>query len=254
VHGNDGLNRKVHVTASATKTPSNICYGAHFQTDIKRKDFGNMTHFNAYVLVPGDTKDVEATVSDLMASYDANLESIPYPRECECVYDSALKKLERGQHAMNGKVQGPVIEFKKDAFEKAGPELIQKLEFLRLGSPYAACGNCSGSGISTTSHNYATEWDGWEIVPNVTAGALKGCIEGNAYIRSDQSHVPVKVLNLDKVPPPRSVVTPDGVWHSYRKYIWFSNAAITDENWEHTFKNLLAAHPDAALVVVDYHI
>ena len=211
-------------------------------------------HFHAYVLVPHDVKDVEEEVSDLMAPYDANLESIPYPRECECVYDSAMKKLQSGQYAMNGRVNGPMVEFTKKAFDQNGPEIIHKLELLRLGNPDPACGDCQGSGISTTTHNCRTEWDSWEILPNVTTGALKDCIEGKAGLQSEQSHVPVKALNLHKVPPPRSVVTPDGEWHTYRKHIWFSNAAITDENWEHTFKNLLAAYPDATLVVVDCQI
>lgn len=213
-----------------------------------------MTHYNAYVLIPGDVKDVEATISDLMGPYDANLESLPYPRECECVYDSALKKLEKGQYALNGKVRGPVIEFKKSAFEKAGPELIKKLEFLRVGTPDPQCGDCKGTGISATTHNCRTEWDWWEIVPALTLDGCKDCLKSDATISTDQNTIPVSALDLDKLASPLAVVTPDGEWHTYQKYICFSNAVITDENWEHTFKNLLAAYPDSTLVVVDCHI
>lgn len=154
---------------------------------------------------------------------------------------------------MNGTVNGPLIEFTKEAFENAGPELTQKLEFLRLGSPAPRCEDCKGSGMSFTTHNCRTEWDYWDMGPNVTEGELKDCIDSSSGIQPDQWIVPVKALDLDKVPPPRAVVTPDGKWHSYRKHIWFSTAVITDDNWEHTFKNLLAAYPDATLVVVDYH-
>jgi hypothetical protein len=213
-----------------------------------------MTHFNAYVLIPSDVKDVEERVRELMAPYDANLESLPYPRECECVYHTAIKKLQTGQYAMSGRVNGPMVEFTKATFENIGPEFIHKLELLRLGTPDPACADCGGSGISTTTHNCRTEWDHWDMGVNVTAGALADCIDSNFGIPSAQWIVPVKALNLERVPSPRTVVTPDGAWHTYRKFLWFCNALIVDENWEETVKSLLEAHADATLVVVDYHM
>jgi hypothetical protein len=211
-------------------------------------------HYHAYVLVPRDVKNVEEKVSELMAPYAANRESIPYPRECECVYGSAMKKLETGQYAVNGTLKGLVIEFTKEAFDKNGAEIVLKLELLRLGSPDPQCEDCQGSGICTTKQNYLTKWDYWDMGINVTAGALKDCIESDSGIGSDQWSVPMSALNLAKVPIPRAVVTPDGVWHTCRKFIWFSNAMIVDENWETSVKALLEAHKDSTLVVVDYHL
>ena len=212
-----------------------------------------MARYYAYVLVPGDAKDVEGKVSELMELYNENLAGVPYQRECECVYDSVMEKLNKGQYFLSGTVNASWIEFKKDVFEKAGPELILKLEFLRLGTPDPQCENCRGSGISTTTCNCIGEWDFWEIVPILTEEGFKDCLTSGANISPDQQIVPVSALDFGKVPAPEAVVTPDGSWHTYRKLIWFSNAMIVDENWEHTFKNLLAAYPDAALVVVDYH-
>ena len=189
-----------------------------------------------------------------MAPYDANLESIPYPRECECVYDSAIKKLESGQYAMNGRVNGPVIEFTKETFDKNAPELMQKLEYLRLGTPDPSCPDCRGSGICTATHNCLTEWDYWGMGVNVTAGELDGCIDFACGFPPGQWVVPVGELDLDEVPAPRTVVTPDGLWHSCRKYIWFCNAAITDENWRGTVQGLLEEHREGKLVMVNYHI
>jgi hypothetical protein len=211
-------------------------------------------HFHAYVLVPFDLKDVEGKVSELMAPYDANLESIPYPRECECVYHSALKKLESGQYAMSGRVNGPMIEFTKANFDKIGPELIHKMELLRLGNPDPACTDCRGSGISTTTHNCFGEWDFWGVGTNVTDGELDGCIDFACGFPSGQWIIPVGELDLDKVPAPRAVVTPDGAWHTYRKCVWFCNGLISDENWEETVQRLLEAHRDHNLVIVNYHI
>lgn len=211
-------------------------------------------HFHGYVLIPFDVKDVDEKVSQLMAPYDANLESIPYPRECECVYESAIKKLETGQHVMSGKVNGPVIEFTKANFEKICPEIIHKLELLRLGTPDPACPDCRGSGICTTTHNYVTEWDHWGMGINVSAGELDGSIDFACGFPPDQWIVPVAELDLDKVPTPRAVITPDGAWHTYRKFIWFCNATIVDENWKETFQNLMEEHRDHKLVVVNYHI
>lgn len=189
-----------------------------------------------------------------MAPYDANLESIPYPRECECVYETALKKLETGQYAMSGRLNGPVIEFTKANFEKIGPELLHKLELLRLGSPDPACEDCKGSGICTTTHNCHTEWDSWDMGFNVSAGALDGCIDFACGFRQGQHIVPVAELDFDKVPTPQALITPDGIWHSYRKYIWFCNAAIVDENWKDSVQGMLETYRQARLVVMNYHI
>lgn len=212
-------------------------------------------HFHAYVLVPFNVKDVEEKVSELMAPYDANLESIPYPRECECIYDSAFKKLEGIDPNLNCNVKpGSVIEFRKASFDGNGPELLQKLELLRLGNPDPACGYCNGSGIFTTTHNCFSEWDRWEMGFNVGTGESGCCIDLAGGFPSGQWIFPVCELDLDRISIPRTVVTPDGIWHSYMKYIWFCNAAIVDEHWKDTVMGLLNAHMDAALVIVNYHI
>lgn len=210
-------------------------------------------HFHAYVLVPFDV-NIDEKVSELMSPYDANLESIPYPRECECVYDSALKKVETGQYAMSGRLNDPVLEFAKDNFEKIGPEVFHKWELLRLGIPDPACEDCRGSGICTTTHNYFTEWDHWHMGTNVSAGELDGSIDFACGFPSGQWVVPVGELDLDKVPTPRAVITPDGTWYTYRKYIWFCNAAIVDENWKETVQKLLEKHRKNKLVIVNFHI
>jgi hypothetical protein len=211
-------------------------------------------YFHAYILLPFDVKDVEAKVSDLMAPYNANLESIPYPRECECVYGSAIKKLETGQYSMSGRLNGPAIEFTKANFEKIGPELIHKLELLRLGNPDPECTDCKGSGICTTTHNCLSEWDHWDMGVNVSAGELDGCIDFACGFQPQQWIVPVAELDLDAVPAPRAVITPDRNWNTYRKYIWFCNATIVDENWKETVLSLLEGHRDGKLVIVNYHI
>lgn len=214
-----------------------------------------MSYYNAYVLVPGDVKDIDDRVSEMMAPYSGNIDTLPYPRECDCVYGSAIEKLKAGQYAMNGRVKaGLIVEFTKTGFAKNGPEIVQKLELLRLGNPNPTCEECGGSGILYTTHNCRTEWDSWEIVPVVTEAAFKDCISPDVDISPDQESVPVEVLDIKKVPTPRAVITPDGTWHARMKSIWGSNAAIVDEDWDKTVNALLQDHKDATFVVVNCHI
>lgn len=211
-------------------------------------------HFMAYVLVPRPVEDVNAHVEKVMEPYAQNTEVQSHQRKCECVLLSGKKVLAEQPDLMLGRLGGPCIEFIKAEFDKQGFEESQLQALLKLGNPDPNCEECHGAGAHETKENPKTEWDYWDQGPNVSSGELTASIRSSANIPPDSWVVPIKDLDLDKIPVPRAVITPDGEWNTSHRFIWYSNAVVIDENWEANFRSLLEAHKDSTLVVLNCHI
>jgi hypothetical protein len=231
-----------------------------------------MSHYDVYVLlVDGDESPESLTFDDGANSYWKHLEVAnpeskfelrvnrilepsadfhrvaPYRRECYCVWSRAI---ERAKDLPEWKIQGASFAFTREEFSKPGLELDWRRKVLELGSPDPSCEECGGSGIIYSRENPGQKCDYWEIGAGAD-GMLKNCIKGKP---TDVNVVPVKDLDLQKLPIPAHIVTPDGMWFSENEFIWFFHAVVMDENWEKTVKRVLEEHKEATLAAVDVHL
>lgn len=190
---------------------------------------------------------VETKVELLMAPYGQDHRVGEYRRECDCVIDSALKKIKT---LPGWRVDKVLCEFTKDEFSKPGIELEWRRNMLELGSPDPECEECQGSGILVSHDNPSTKWDWWDIGTGFAENILKDCVIGE---REDLNIVPVQALDLDKIPTPNHILTPDGKWISDVQFLWSSSVVVEDEHWEDTFRTVLNDHADSTLVVVNVH-
>ena len=194
-----------------------------------------------------DKRSIDAKVSILMEPYATELRVAPYRRECDCLLCNAAQE---AKDMPQWKVQAVSFEFIKKEFYQDGFELAWRRELLSLGSPEADCEECNGTGITVSDRNPNPKWDGWEIGAGSVNGILKDCLKAPV---DDVNAVPVRDLDLAKLPVPHHVVTPDGQWFSENDFVWFGTAVAIDEDWEKTNKELVAKHEDAILVVVNVH-
>jgi hypothetical protein len=190
---------------------------------------------------------IESKVALLLEPYGLFHKVGEYRRECDCVFDNALKQMDGSPHR-NSSI--PICEFSKDKFSEKGFELAWRRKLLELGTPDPDCEECQGSGILVCHDNPAPKWDSWEIGTGFAENILKDCVKGNP---DNLSIVPLRDLDLEKLPSPNHIVTPDGSWLSDQQWIWHSSALVKDERWEETVKAVMKDHADATLVVVNVH-
>jgi hypothetical protein len=189
----------------------------------------------------------EVKVRMLMEPYGLSLRVSEYRCVCPCIFGSAREK-------MKTLPEWPATEymfkFTKEEFSQEGFELSWRRKVLELGAPDPACEDCHGSGIKICQLNPEPLWDWWEIGSGFTENILKDCVKGKP---GKLSMVPVCDLDLEKLPRPEHVITPDGKCISSEQYLRLSNALVVDEHWEETVRAVLEAHQDATLVVVNCH-
>lgn len=207
-----------------------------------------MGHYLAYVLVPKGTEDIETKVVELMAPFSVGLKVGDYRRECDCLLSSAAKA---AKELSEWKVKALTFEFSKEQFSKDGVELGWRRALLSLGNPALDCEECNGSGFTAKHNNPSAKWDYWEIGGGFAEGILRDSVKNSP---ADANIVPVNDLDLNKIPSPHDVVTPDGRWLSENDFILFSSGVIIDENWEETVRSVLSEHQEATLVVVNCHL
>jgi hypothetical protein len=87
-------------------------------------------------------------------------------------------------------------------------------------------------------------------------GILRDAWKNNThtnYSYEDGSVAALSQLDIEKIPTPFAIITPDGVWHGRGEMDRFARISNLDEDWEATVKKLLYQHEDCILVVVDCH-
>jgi hypothetical protein len=177
-----------------------------------------MSHYTNYVLVHGDAIDAKKKAEEMLSQYG------PVPTVDE--YMRVINLLD------------PILT------EHFGIEGSEKEDVIRFLQEKVA-------GIEVDADaNQSERWDWWEFGGR-WSGILTQAIRGPV---NDENVVPVASLDLEKVPAPFAIITPDGAWHAQGDMGWGARVANVDENWESTAKAILAEHTDAVLVAVDCHI
>lgn len=213
-----------------------------------------MSHFVTLVLVPKDSRDVEGTVSSLLAPYDEDITVLSYQTDCFCI--GAIAHSAGVQAATRAVASLDDLRFRyrqlpdderptweawtadwaavADRTEQAHP-LYQK--------PDPDCAECHGSGQRPTTYNPDSRWDWWTI-----GGRWDGWLDPTNQCPA------FAVLFTNKTP--FAVVTPDGQWHQRGHMGWWGivSDAQDDETWTNTVRTLLTDHADAIAVTCDLHI
>lgn len=227
-----------------------------------------MSHFPAYVLVPEKTENIELKVIELLDPYDDGLEVDPYETECDCVQFAALERarelclLQFGSFEAAGEAFNKLMTQQPDAdrkvewarFMKERDELIDAEMERQLPSmvPDSGCEECDGKGFVTSTCNKNAKWDWWEIGggwDSMLKDSWKD--ESHRYRNGKLAHI--DDLDLDRLPIPFAIVTPDGTWHAQGDMTWFGRMSKLDEEWESKAKAILSENKDCILVVVDCH-
>jgi hypothetical protein len=191
---------------------------------------------------------IEARVSHFLTPFCQGIEVGEYRRECDCVWGSAVEK---AKELPGWTIEGLSFRFSKEEFSKPGFELEWRRKVLELGSPDPDCDECGGYGITITTENPGARWDHWSIGTYFAEGILETHIKGNV---ATPNFVRVRYLNLEEIPLPAHIVTPDRQWLSAREYIWFYNAVVVDEKWKETVQRVLKQHISTNLAVVNLHV
>ena len=158
--------------------------------------------------------------------------------------------MERIAPPTEGKSEVSFCDFNKDEFSKNGFELAWRKKLMEFGTPDPDCPECHGSGTLLCRENPQPKWDEWNIGSGFAENILKDCVKEET---DNLSIVPVRELDLEKVPRPNHIVTPDGSWLSDEELIWSSRARVVDNQWEETVQATLKEHADSTLVVVNLH-
>lgn len=211
-----------------------------------------MGYYLAYVLLPNDVENIDAKVGELLARYDKNLKVAEYEGKCDCLYAGVASEAReiadaeiRNNPSNNPSAHHRVVETAQklqDSQRAAMKELVDKAE------PNPACRNCGGSGVVKTTRNPEAKFTDRQIGGFLSDNPLAGCL---LDVVDDPNIVPVRLINLEEVPMPWVIVTPDGKWHAAGEPDRFGMARIDDNAWEDTARKILRQHADATLVVVE---
>lgn len=168
-----------------------------------------MSHFFAVVLVPKDTKDIEAKVEELMAPYNENEKVDEYDHKCWCVNSEAreagrlaaetmVRPFEDLRREFNSKLQarmkasGLSYEKDKEIYWDEQDRISKELDWPAhikaycdyeesatkahpmFDKPKADCDECNGTAFYKSTYNPASRWDWWVI-----GGRWDGVIQNN---------------------------------------------------------------------------
>lgn len=189
-----------------------------------------MTEFITYVLIPADTRDVAGTVRENMDRYDGRTRVKPHHIPCFCVVEPIVTRYTELGEADRSRTL-------KDFWDLIDPTSAQP-----------DCEMCDGTGLMVSDRNPDVAWMQWEwepLPPDVRRTAWADA--KTALLRDDC--VPLRFLDVDRLPIPFAVVTPDRELH--RPGVWLDDRIIDeDEHWPARVREMLTSHRDALLVFV----
>lgn len=217
-----------------------------------------MSHFCAYVLVHKDSEDIQATVDELMAPYGAETDE-EHDLPCWCVtrqaFHRALKLAEKRFGPLNEMIKEfnqteGAKDWEEFSKERADFQEQEAWDFINREKPEPNldCQYCNGTGVITFLGNPYPEWDLKEV-----GGRYEGIVRNSGNQGADPNILPVRELDLNKVPVPWAIVTPEGEWHGRARRGLTSDSCFLDVNWDHTVRGILRRHRETTLVVVDCH-
>jgi hypothetical protein len=248
-----------------------------------------VSHFFVGVLVPKDTRDIEAKVNELLAPYDENISVEPYDEKCFCVNRLAKKAGHAAAEAFK-----PLDDLRKEFHatyhpdnDEAWREFIKEYEKIDADAtkahplfekPDPACDECNGTGVVTSTSNPKSQWD-WFVIGGRWDGTIQRAPrdDGKGGFNFGEEHHLVKnnyilvkdVLDETKAVTaalthpgetyswmPYALVTPDGKWHEKGVMGWFGMARneAKQEDWEKEVMRLLNENLECKLVGVDCHV
>jgi hypothetical protein len=210
-----------------------------------------MGHYLTYVLVPNGTDDVETKVAEMMAPYWEEYGMPSHERECRCVFDNAVKEGSEDLKEQYPNLGPHFFEFTKEEFRDKALSENQMRRLLQLGVPDPDCEECGGTGFYMSKDHPEPKWDECSIGQGFAEGILKDCIKSSP---ENPNIVPVRDLDLQKLPKPDHILNPEGIWFSEERFLWSKPVMVIDENWTETVRTLLENHEDSTLVVLNVHL
>lgn len=225
-----------------------------------------MSHYLTYVLIPSDAEEIEATVANLLAPYDENLEVDEYETACQCrrlkarrrateMVEKELGKITEPEGLLNARTKA---EYKQIAWwygliaNRSEVEKLIREQLLKTEDPDPDCFYCDGTGIRRTRFNPKGRFDWWQI-GRTSIEPFADCSKDYPEIDYVGYIAPVKTLDLNTVEIPNGIVTPDGTWHERGTRGAFGIYECIKPDWHLTAIEILEQHKDKLLVVVDYH-
>jgi hypothetical protein len=211
-----------------------------------------MASFLTFVLFQSDPKDAQAMVTGLLAAYSKSLEVAEYEAKCPCVHaqvEAKARELAEKQVKASDKVGPSPFERVTEtalALQDAQQAAIQDL--LDKAVPDPNCKDCGGSGNIRTTSNPNGKWTSWEMGGGASDNVLAAHLTDDV---DDPNSAPVKMLNLDDLPLPWAIITPDGKWHAAGEPYWFGTSRVDDRDWENTVRKIMEQNADATLVLVE---
>ncbi len=250
---------------------------------------GPVSHFVVAVVLPrslnesirkGDLSGVEPTIKEMLAPYDERTEVPAYQKPCWCVGRIAERAASDHAIALHGpnpyQSQGmdhwnswkSRIDASKGAFLEARAD---------REAPDAACDECGGSGLETTTYNPLSKWD-WYRVGGRWDGFISGIdppsSDGGFNFGEHHKEVANNIAKVDDVLAraetsadwaPFAIVTPEMAtvgapaeisWHQKGRMGWFG--VTTDEkapeDWQSQARFIFSECMDHYVVGVDCHI
>jgi hypothetical protein len=204
----------------------------------------------AYVLISEDdecppTGDLMVDTSMILYHY-MEKEIALYRRFCHCVLDRGIdivaKKLRRETPAL-------ILRFTREEFFKDNLEFTLMRDIVLNGEPNPGCELCGGSGVFAYAGLPSSLFDYWDY--DEMDDEFRACMTVN---HDDDLIIPIQDIDLDKIPVPNHVFTPDGECYSQEQLLFFHRIIVWDPNWESTFKTVLREHESAGLVLAKIHV
>jgi len=227
-----------------------------------------MSHFPAFVLIPENTEDAGLKLNELLAPFDDLRLVESYEAKCFCVRYRAGLKAQEAAALKYGPIEIAQSEFKRqmagipDADKEAewARSMKERDEFvmtevkrqLRSIEPDPQCEECRGKGVITRTCNHNAKWDWWQIGGRWEE-MLEQCWKRESHPDHHSTIAPLIELDLEKIPTPFAIITPDGSWHARGEMGPGDRISKLDEDWESKARALLSQHQDCLVVVVDCH-
>lgn len=182
-----------------------------------------MSHALVTVIIPKDTKDIEAKVTELLAPYDENISVDPYCETCWCVDYVGSK----------GKADPKCIECEGTGEHQTTYNPMSKWDWWVIGGRFD--GKVSKSGKPRTSEDGGFNF-----------GEEHHQVEHNSCLVKD---LPRRFSTF-------AVVTPDGEWHEKGEMGWWGMVSHEKklDDWGKEVAKILTKYGDYLAIGVDYHI
>jgi hypothetical protein len=230
-------------------------------------------HWLTIVIIPLDTADPEANVSEALAGSSAapNKQFPEHLRRCHCI------GWEAHRFGFDQVDNAPEFEELRQSISQARQEHNEELEKQLMWQrrvaakdlerchptfekPDVDCDSCCGSGSYLESRDPAGYWDYWKIGGGWD-GALEPYNKGKWGSNDTLKRNCALVADLPESYSPAAIITPEGFW--YETNAWLAahepdlqhlpEEKIEYERWEKVCRDIFSEYKDFLAVAVDCH-